>query len=282
MKKIDTLQVTDPSTLQPFTARSLKFLQDATAEDVAAIIKSIVTSNLGSYSLSVPYVISGCVYDNSSLYGVTSGEIFYGGKYYETTAIPNDTATNIPRFILTLSQDATADPVIFSDSSSKNVHNIEKYVATDVASGGDFTAANLVSLYGTKLATQITLATQTTTVASYVDMTGLTYTNTLGVSKAFKLTLKGTAEISAASGTPSSAAEGIFKIINFTTTTDLDITTVGVEVIVVAATVDVVGKVPFICQTIVTLNNNDVVKCQFYDSADGVTAVNVKFLIEQL
>jgi hypothetical protein len=144
MKKIITSNVVDPSKLQPFTAQSLRFLQESKEDDVAGLIKALVISNLGSYSLGTPYVISGCVVSDSGK-DVTAGEIFYGGKYYETTAV-NGT-TNVARFILTASQDATADPLTFSDSSVFNVHTIYKYVPTDVASGGDFTSANLVDLY---------------------------------------------------------------------------------------------------------------------------------------
>jgi hypothetical protein len=144
MKKIITSNVVDPSILQPFTAQSLRFLQESKEDDVAAIIKALVISNLGSYSLGTPYVISGCVVSDSGK-DVTAGEIFYGGKYYQTTAV-NGT-TNVARFILTASQDATADPLTFSNSSVFNVHTIYKYIPTDVATGGDFTSANLVDLY---------------------------------------------------------------------------------------------------------------------------------------
>jgi hypothetical protein len=147
MKKIITSNVVDPSKLQPFTAQSLRFLQESKEDDVAGLIKALVLSNLGSYSLTTPYVISGCVYDSTSLYGITAGEIFYGGKYYETTAIANNTSTNIPRFVLTPSQDATADPLTFSNSSVFNVHTIYKYVATDSATLGDFNATQLVDIY---------------------------------------------------------------------------------------------------------------------------------------
>jgi len=144
MKKILTSNVVDPSILQPFTAQSLRFLQESKEDDVAGLIKALVISNLGSYSLTTPYVISGCVVSDSGK-DVTAGEIFYGGKYYQTTAV-NGT-TNVARFILTPSQDATADPLTFSNSSVFNVHTIYKYVPTDVVSGGDFTSANLVDIY---------------------------------------------------------------------------------------------------------------------------------------
>jgi len=145
MKTINTTQVLDPSVLQPFTARSLRFLQESKEDDVAAIIKAIVTSNIGSYSLTTPYVISGCIVSSGG-FVVTAGEVFFGGKYYQTTAVTG--TSYVAKYILTKSQDATADPVIFSDSSSKNVHDIYKYVPTDVSTGGDFTANDLVNLYG--------------------------------------------------------------------------------------------------------------------------------------
>lgn len=164
MKKISTTQIDDANDkLQPFTGLSLEFLQDALDEDKAAIIKALVTSNLGSYSLTVPYVISGCVVSDSGK-DVTAGEIFYGGKYYETTAV-NGT-TNIARFILTKTQDATADPITFSDSSTGSVHDIYKYVATDVASGGDFTSSDLVSMYGS-----LTVNTSTSSNGSTITVT---------------------------------------------------------------------------------------------------------------
>ena len=156
MKKIITSNVLDPSVLQPFTAQSLRFLQDSKEDDVAALVKALVISNLGSYSLTTPYVISGCVYDSTSLYGVTAGEIFYGGKYYQTTAIANNTSTNIPRFVLTPSQDATADPLYFSNGTPFNVHTIYTYVATDSATLGDFNATQLVSLYAAPISNKYT------------------------------------------------------------------------------------------------------------------------------
>lgn len=173
MKTIDTTKVLDPNKKQPFTANSLRFLQEGKEDDVAAIIKSIVTSNLGSYSLTVPYVISGCVVSDSNK-DVTAGEIFYGGKYYETTAV-NGT-TNVAQFILTKSHDATADPMEFTNGDIENVHNIYKYVPTDTATAGDFDATDLVSLYGTKITQNLQLALLNTSSTSYATLTGLTYT----------------------------------------------------------------------------------------------------------
>ncbi len=179
MKKIITSNVLDPSVLQPFTAQSLRFLQDSKEDDVAALIKALVISNLGSYSLTTPYVISGCVYDNTSLYGVTAGEIFYGGKYYQTTALANNTSTNIPRFVLTASQDATADPLTFSNGTPFNVHTIYRYVATDSATLGDFNATQLVSLYATPISNKYTFYAERLTARN--ETTGTPIVGSIGI-----------------------------------------------------------------------------------------------------
>jgi hypothetical protein len=146
MKNINTSFVVDPLVRQPFTALSLAFLQSSRDENLAAIVKALIISNKGAYSLTAPYVISGCVVSDT-FKDVTAGEIFYGGKFYTTTAV-NGT-TNTARFILTKTQDLTADPLTFTDSTVKNVHDIYTYVPTDVASGGDFTAIDLDSVYTT-------------------------------------------------------------------------------------------------------------------------------------
>lgn len=161
MKQIDTTQVVDPSTLQPFTVKSLKFLQDAKAEDDAGIIEALITNNTGSYSSTIPYVISGCVVSDSGK-DVTNGKIFYGGKFYEVVGV-NGT-TNVAQLVLTKTQDATADPLTFTDGTNKNVHDIYKYVATDAASGGDFDANDLVSAYKTAVTTTTSSNGSTITV----------------------------------------------------------------------------------------------------------------------
>lgn len=174
MKKINTTQVISPTSKQPFTVNSLAFLQNALDEDKAAMVKAIVYGNLGSYSLTIPYVISGCVLSDSNK-DVTAGEIFYGGKFYQTTAV-NGT-TNIVQFILTKTYDATADPLIFSDGVSKNVHEIYKYVATDAATGGDFNATNLNYFLSAATLSRLSIITSTPqniSSSSFVDLTTMT------------------------------------------------------------------------------------------------------------
>lgn len=180
MKNINITNIVDPTSLQPFTGNSLKFLQDASSEARAGMIKAFITQNLGSYSLTVPYVISGCVVSDSGK-DVTDGEIFYGGEYYELTGV-NGT-TNIAQFSTVKTQDATADPLDFSNGQTHNVHDIFKFVGTDTATTGTFDSSDLVSAYGvgkvvfTRDAyTGTAIATQTTSSTTYVDLTNATYT----------------------------------------------------------------------------------------------------------
>lgn len=180
MKNINITNIVDPTSLQPFTGNSLKFLQDAQAERAAGIIKTIITQNKGSYSLTVPYVISGCVVTDSNK-DVTSGEIFYGGEFYELTGV-NGT-TNVAQFSIVKTQDATADPLIFSNNVSNNVHDIFKFVGTDTATVGTFDATDLVSVYGSSKITSQTNGSSSFSSTSYANITGCTYTNSSGSAK---------------------------------------------------------------------------------------------------
>jgi len=285
-KRIDTTQIVSPTSKQPLTGRSLAFLQDYNEEDKAAIIKALVISNLGSYSLTVPYVISGCVVSDSNK-DVTAGEIFYGGKFYETTAVNG--VTNVAQFILTQTQDATADPLVFSDSVSKNVHNIFKYVATDVASGGDFDATDLVSVYGVgRIAVELTNASQVDSSASYVDMTSLSYTVTKTAT--YKLTLiSNPSSVKANSGTlPTDDQIGAtFRIYNNTTATSLDEKSTESRIYLDLGVggsfiLNLSNKQSCVCSKLIALTAGDVVKCQFKTVNGTTTTTNNKFFIEEI
>lgn len=174
MKKIDISQIVSPSSKQPFTANSLKFKQDYDAENYAALVKSLIISNIGSYSLTTPYVISGCVL--SGTYNITAGEIFYGGNFYNVTALSS--SVNPIRLILTKTYDATADPLTFTDGVAKNVHEIYTYVSTDITIGGILASSLNYFLTATvlsRLSTTVSVA-QSITSNTYIDLTSVTLT----------------------------------------------------------------------------------------------------------
>lgn len=214
MKKIDTTQIVDPTSLQPFTGYSLEFLQDAQAEARAGVIKALIISNRGSYSLTTPYVISGCV--PSGTYDVTAGEIFYGGEFFEATALTG--SLNPIQYVLTKTQDVTADPIEFTDSVMKNVHDIYKYVATDTATPQAFDTSDFVTAYGSaKTTSEVLPANLSITSSSFIDMTGATYTTPNdGVTRLWMITAQ--SDITKAS---SVYEGGAIQIYNNTTATAL-------------------------------------------------------------
>lgn len=185
MRVTDTSQIVDPNIQQPLTGPTLKFIQDANFEDHAGIIEALVTKIVGSYSLTVPYVISGCVVSDSNK-DVTNGTLFYGGKFYEVIGVNGN--TNVARFILTVDYTDPSNPVLFSDLTNKNVNYIYRYIATDAASGGDFVSTDLVRLdasVASKITSQLSQSTFSTSSTSYVDVTGMSYSNSSGSSKTF-------------------------------------------------------------------------------------------------
>lgn len=283
MEEISISQITDPNKQQPFTGYSLQFLQNALRKDDAGIIEALVTNIVGSYSLTVPYVITGCVLSDSNK-DVTAGTLFYGGKFYEVTSVNG--VTNVARFIKTKTQDGTADPVTFSDSTTGSVHDIYKYVPTDTASGGDFVATDLVYLAATSsiIAQEIALASQSTSSGTYVDMTGLTYTTPNdGVTRKYKFTLKADSDLDGTSASGSSIAQSYFRIYNDTDASELDESQTTTAIYVTAATQDVAAVISANCSTIVSLAPNKVVKCQFkLSSGTSVTATKAKFFIEEI
>lgn len=274
MEEISISQISDPNKQQPFTGKSLQFLQNAIRKDEAGIIEALVTKIVGSYSLTVPYVISGCVLSDSNK-DVTAGTLFYGGKFYETTSV-NGT-TNVARFIKTKSQDATADPITFSDSSTGSVHDIYKYVPTDVASGGDFVATDLVYLADVtgKINVEVTPSNQSVTATSYVDVSGSSYTTPAdGKTRAYLLLAKAVIETT---GVPSTVGEGAYLSIYSTSTLDESYSYLNIS----GASHD--GKATITCMKIASISFNTVMKLQaktFVGSS--VNYKNIKFEIIEL
>lgn len=286
MKKISVNQIISVTRKQPFTGNSLKFLQDALDEDKAGIIKAFITQSVGSYSLTTPYVISGCVVSDAGK-DVTAGEIFYGGKYYETTAV-NGT-TNVAQFILTKTQDAVADPLEFTNGDILNVHDIYKYVATDVASGGDFDSSDLVSAYGVgKISVQLTNATQTDVGGTFVDITSLSYTTTKAAT--YKITLIANPDSAKSLGgslpvTNSNAS--YFRLYNSSDAVVLDEKYIQNEI-----TLDLGGGGSYTlglrnqdtvcCMAIVTLAVGKTIKAQFKTDSSSTTTKYNKMFIEEI
>jgi len=270
MKKIDISQIVSPTSKQPFTANSLKFKQDYDVENYSALVKALITQSTGSYSLTIPYVISGCVLSDSNK-DVTAGEIFYGGNFYNVTSL-NGT-TNIVQFILTKTYDVTADPLTFTDGVAKNVHEIYTYVSTDVASGGDFDATDLdYSLIDTgtaKIYDNIYSAGAFTVNngVGYDNFTSMTYTTPNdGITRKYIIEYKGYAQTS--NGVVDSSCA--LRIYNTTDSALLDESSVGKSNF--GAATEVVIIPVFMSTGVITIAPNKTIKVQ-----GGLSANNISF-----
>lgn len=268
MKRINTSYVSDPTIQQPLTTKSLDFLQDGILEITNGIIKNMIQSRGFIYSASVPYLVA---YGT----GIYDRYYFFDGELYRATGV-----NNLPYAHINTSADAVADPLLFSDNVNRDVHNNRYLTFNVLPTGALFALADVIDIV-TTTNDELTLATQTTTSGTYVDMTGLTFTTPNdGISRKYKLSVKGDAELSAASGT-SAGVGGKVKITDGAGTTDYDISRLELTVIFPSGSGDVVGCLPINCKTIQTLAPNTTVKCQFLNDADGITVKNVKFFIEQ-
>ena len=148
MDRIDTSNVVDPSILQPFTARSLKFLEDSMETQLAYALISAIGN---TYSAATPYAIQGMEYVGfvNTPSSIAGGYIFYDTKIYVAEARLSAMATG-STYVLTQSQDLVADPLQFTDGVNRNVHDKFRMIPTDQALGsGTFDLNQVVYLTGT-------------------------------------------------------------------------------------------------------------------------------------
>ena len=134
MKRIDTSFVIDPSIQQPFTVKSLDFLQDS-MEEVAGVIARKLVKDRG-YSSNAPFKI---LQVDSQKWWVYVGGMLW---LYDATTTP------MGANIATISNPSNAaDPLQFSDGINRNVHNERVLVPTVGTLGfGIFDLADLGDL----------------------------------------------------------------------------------------------------------------------------------------
>lgn len=139
MKQIYTGYVVDPSIQQPYTAKSVDFLREGDREMIAIIIRNIISNKGLMYSTSVPYYVG----STTNLVGFpTDGAIFFNDELY----IMRENTAGLDYCIIDTTPDPVADPVVFTDSISRNVHNNRYLTFTNVASGSLFAIADIVGI----------------------------------------------------------------------------------------------------------------------------------------
>lgn len=171
MKRIITTDILDPSIQQPITGNSMDFLQDGTKEITVALAKSLIGN---SYDVAIPYVIHGLLPYGTNQY--QEGYVLFNNEIYFSAGKVSVTAfVNVPVMTITLTNDATADPVVFTDGLPYNVHKNRTLVLSDAASGsGTFDLSTAV--YVNRLITAATPTTVAYDLALAVVVGGVTFT----------------------------------------------------------------------------------------------------------
>lgn len=143
MNTIITTSILDPSIQQPFTGPSLDFLQNATKEQSAAFARGMIGD---FYNSAIAYILHGVNPYGTNQY--KEGYIFWNGEVYYCPGKSTTTAfANVPVLTITVTNDATADPTIFSDLVPRNVHNVRRLIMSDAVSGsGTFDLSDAVIL----------------------------------------------------------------------------------------------------------------------------------------
>ncbi len=141
MKTINTSFVSDPSIQQPFTTKSLDFLQSGNKQALAVICRNIVKNHGLTYSASVPYLLSGPMFSPIVPF-VGDGTIFFNDEIY---ILQENTATALYAVIDT-TPDATADPLLFTDLVNRDVHNNRYLAFTNTLAGSLFAVADIVDI----------------------------------------------------------------------------------------------------------------------------------------
>lgn len=138
MKNINTGFVVDPTIQQPFTTKSLDFLQRNSKEMIYAICRNLVTMSGRTYSFSTPYYIS----QNDIASFTSDGYIFFNGELF----IMTENTASLDYAIVDTTADATYDPLLFTDNVNRNVHNNRYLTFTSTALGSLFAIANIVNV----------------------------------------------------------------------------------------------------------------------------------------
>ena len=134
MKILDITAITNSSQF-PLKKGTLQFLQDAPKEIVSSLIQALIGSG---YSAATMYVLTGCINTGTlPVYTVSAGKIFYNGEVFDFDGASfTATGSNVGIFSIIQTQfTVDADPVTYTDTAVRNVHNIRKMQLTQAISG---------------------------------------------------------------------------------------------------------------------------------------------------
>jgi len=143
MNRIITTDILDPTIQQPLTGNSVDFWQDANKESSLALALASIGD---SYDPTKAYVLQGLQAYGTGNY--TAGYVLWGGEVYYSVGKSDGIAmVNIAVMTITITNDGTADPVVFTDGVSRNVHKVRRLVLSDALTGtGTFDLSDAIFL----------------------------------------------------------------------------------------------------------------------------------------
>jgi len=156
MKKLNTNPISDTSRF-PVKKGTLQFIQDAHRETLAATIKALIGTG---YDPAVVYVLSGMInIGTDPVFSVSAGTAFYNGEVYDFDGASfTATSGNTGVFSIGQTQYTTdADPVTFTDTTVRNVHDIYKMVLSQGAPGSGLANFSQAYFLSFKIPAQLNL-----------------------------------------------------------------------------------------------------------------------------
>lgn len=195
---------------------SWRFIQDAAKEALDALAKRIIGS---SYATNKVYVLYGCVATGTDpgARTVSAGAVFYNGEVYLVDAASFTTSGNVAIATIADTADPTADPTLFNDNSTEDIHRVRKVLIAAGTSGTGI--ANLSDfIQAAKVAFTHLSGTQSTASGSYVDLTGSTFTTPNdGITRNYLILAKTRVHY-----TNSTGDGGVIRLYNSSSSTELD------------------------------------------------------------
>jgi hypothetical protein len=132
--KIKTDSIVDPSIQQPFTGKSLNFLQQWNEDSNLAIIRAIIGDD--NYGIG-PFALFGLKDTGTNpVVNIAAGYMLYDGELFGCSGLSTTlTGSNVVVCTVTETFDMGIDPVTFTDLVPRNVHSIRNVVLSQGLTG---------------------------------------------------------------------------------------------------------------------------------------------------
>lgn len=136
MKKIDTSAITSTKR-QPLFGYSVEHLQNGYIEAMKSLFLAQMESRYTTGDVVILWgmELTGSTTGNGNPFATTAGAVYYNGEIYQVDAASGThSGSDVLLVTLTTTYHAS-DPVTFSDNTTGNVHQIQKFVVSSAATG---------------------------------------------------------------------------------------------------------------------------------------------------